>query len=115
MSLRIQNNLEAFNAHRSLTSTANLQSKSMEKLSSGFRINRASDDAAGLAISQKLSAQVSGLDQACRIRERLDTTDDRAAGVSHGRRADMHCPPRSVGVAQPDLGLAGDTVGNGRR
>ncbi len=66
MSLRIQNNLEAFNAHRSLTSTANLQSKSMEKLSSGFRINRASDDAAGLAISQKLSAQVSGLDQAQR-------------------------------------------------
>ena len=66
MSLRIQNNLEAFNAHRQLTNTANLQSKAMEKLSSGFRINRASDDAAGLAISQKLSAQVSGLDVAQR-------------------------------------------------
>ena len=66
MSLRIQNNLEAFNAHRSLTSTSNLQAKAMEKLSSGYRINRASDDAAGLAISQKLSAQVSGLDQAQR-------------------------------------------------
>ena len=66
MSLRIQNNLEAFNAHRSLTSTSNMQAKSMEKLSSGFRINRASDDAAGLAISQKLSAQVSGLDVAQR-------------------------------------------------
>ena len=66
MSLRIQNNLEAFNAHRQLTATAGAQAKSMEKLSSGFRINRASDDAAGLAISQKLSAQVSGLDQAQR-------------------------------------------------
>ena len=48
MSLRIQNNLEAFNAHRQLTATASDQAKSMEKLSSGFRINRASDDAAGL-------------------------------------------------------------------
>jgi len=66
VSLRIQNNLEAFNAHRHLTNVANLQAKSMEKLSSGYRINRASDDAAGLAISQKLSAQVSSLDQAQR-------------------------------------------------
>ena len=66
MSLRIQNNLEAFNAHRQLTTTSNMQAKAMEKLSSGYRINRASDDAAGLAISQKLSAQVSGLDQATR-------------------------------------------------
>jgi flagellin len=66
VSLRIQNNLEAFNAHRQLSTTSNLQAKSMEKLSSGYRINRASDDAAGLAISQKLSAQVSGLGQATR-------------------------------------------------
>ena len=66
MSLRIQNNIEAFNAHRQLTNTATQQSKAMEKLSSGYRINRASDDAAGLAISQKLRAQVSGLDQAQR-------------------------------------------------
>ena len=66
MSLRIQNNLEAFNAHRQLSATSNMQAKSMEKLSSGYRINRASDDAAGLAISQKLSAQVSGLGQATR-------------------------------------------------
>jgi flagellin len=66
VSLRIQNNIEAFNAHRQLTNTANLQSKAMEKLSSGYRINRASDDAAGLAISQKLRAQVSGLDQSAR-------------------------------------------------
>ena len=66
MSLRIQNNLEAFNAHRQLTNTSDMQAKSMEKLSSGYRINRAADDAAGLAISEKLRAQVSGLDQAGR-------------------------------------------------
>ena len=66
MSLRIQNNIEAFSAHRQLTHTSELQAKAMEKLSSGYRINRASDDAAGLAISEKLRAQVSGLDQASR-------------------------------------------------
>ena len=66
MSLRIQNNVEAFNAHRQLTITSNQQAKAMEKLSSGYRINRASDDAAGLAISQKMRAQVSGLEQAQR-------------------------------------------------
>ena len=47
MSLRIQNNIEAFNAHRQLTGTSMRLSKSMEKLSSGYRINRAADDSAG--------------------------------------------------------------------
>jgi flagellin len=66
MSLRIQTNVEAFNAHRQLTGSANAMAKSMERLSSGYRINRAADDAAGLAISEKLTAQVGGLDQAQR-------------------------------------------------
>jgi flagellin len=66
MSLRIQNNVEAFNAHRQLTGTSNALSKSMERLSSGYRINRAADDAAGLAISEKMRAQIGGLDQAQR-------------------------------------------------
>src|SRR5262245_12630986 len=66
MSLRIQNNVEAFNAHRQLTDTSGKLSKSMERLSSGYRINRAADDAAGLAISEKLRAQVGGLQQAQR-------------------------------------------------
>jgi flagellin len=66
MSLRIQTNVEAFNAHRQLESTSNMLSKSMERLSSGYRINRAADDAAGLAISEKLRAQIGGLDQASR-------------------------------------------------
>jgi flagellin len=66
MGLRIQNNVEAFNTHRQLTATASLASKSMEKLSSGYRINRAADDAAGLGISEKMRSQISGLGQAQR-------------------------------------------------
>ena len=66
MSLSIQTNIEAFTAHRNLVMTQNQLSTAMERLSSGFRINRAADDAAGLAISEKLAAQVGGLDQAQR-------------------------------------------------
>jgi flagellin len=66
MGLRIQNNVEAFNAHRQLTGTAAKAAKAMEKLSSGYRINRAADDAAGLAISEKMRSQISGLAQAQR-------------------------------------------------
>src|SRR3954447_20164128 len=66
MGLRIQNNIEAFNTHRQLTATASMASKSMEKLSSGYRINRAADDAAGLGISEKMRGQIGGLAQAQR-------------------------------------------------
>jgi flagellin len=66
MGLRIQNNIEAFNTHRQLTATSSAASKSMEKLSSGYRINRAADDAAGLAISEKMRGQIGGLAQAQR-------------------------------------------------
>ena len=66
MSLRIQNNVEALNAQRQLSSSTHKLAKSMERLSSGYRINRAADDAAGLAISEKLRGQVRGLAQAGR-------------------------------------------------
>jgi flagellin len=66
MSLRIQHNVEALNAHRQLQSTSDKLEKSMERLSSGYRINRAADDAAGLAISEKMRGQISGLGQAQR-------------------------------------------------
>jgi len=66
MSLRINNNVEAFNAHRQLVQTSTNAAKSMERLSSGYRINRAADDAAGLAISEKLRGQIRGLAQAQR-------------------------------------------------
>jgi flagellin len=66
MGLRIQNNIEAFNTHRQLQASSAAASKSMEKLSSGYRINRAADDAAGLAISEKMRGQIGGLAQAQR-------------------------------------------------
>ena len=66
MSLRIHNNVEAFNAHRQLSATGEKLGKSLERLSSGYRINRASDDAAGLAISERLRGQVKGLAQSKR-------------------------------------------------
>src|ERR1700755_434102 len=66
MGLRIQNNIDAFDTHRQLQISSGAASKWMEKLSSGYRINRASDDAAGLAITEKLRGQIGGLDQAQR-------------------------------------------------
>jgi flagellin len=66
MGLRIQNNIDAFNTHRQLQISSSAASSSMEKLSSGYRINRAADDAAGLAISEKMRGQIGGLDQAQR-------------------------------------------------
>lgn len=62
----VQHNLRAMNANRMLNVTAGEQSKSSEKLSSGYRINRAADDAAGLSISEKMRSQVRGLNQASR-------------------------------------------------
>jgi flagellin len=64
--MRINNNLMAMNTHRQLGINANNGSKSIEKLSSGYRINRAGDDAAGLAISEKMRAQIRGLSKASR-------------------------------------------------
>ncbi|WP_201715983.1 flagellin N-terminal helical domain-containing protein [Rossellomorea arthrocnemi] len=62
--MRINHNIAALNTYRQLNSASTNQSKSMEKLSSGMRINRAGDDAAGLAISEKMRGQIRGLDQA---------------------------------------------------
>ena len=59
--MRVQHNVNALNAHRQLGINTDKGAKSLEKLSSGFRINRAGDDAAGLAISEKMRAQISGL------------------------------------------------------
>lgn len=64
--MRINHNIAALNTHRQLSSANGAQMKSMEKLSSGMRINRAGDDAAGLAISEKMRGQIRGLEQASR-------------------------------------------------
>src|SRR5512134_3593175 len=66
MGLRINTNIAAQNAYRNLTVTYRQMAKSLEKLSSGFRINRAADDAAGLAISEGLRSQIGGLKVAVR-------------------------------------------------
>src|SRR5215213_4615759 len=66
MSLRIQNNVEALGAHRNLSETSSKVAKSMERLSSGYRINRAAADAAALAISERMRSQINGLSQAGR-------------------------------------------------
>jgi flagellin len=66
MSLRINTNVDAQAAHRYLTKTSEQVSKSMERLSSGLRINKAADDAAGLGISEKMRSQIRGLGQAQR-------------------------------------------------
>ena len=66
MGLRINNNIAAFNAYRNLSVTDGAMSKSLERLSSGYRINRAADDAAGLAISESLRSQIGGLKVAVR-------------------------------------------------
>ncbi|MBP3468923.1 MAG: flagellin, partial [Lachnospiraceae bacterium] len=60
----VQHNLTAMNSNRMLGVTTGAQAKSTEKLSSGYRINRAADDAAGLAISEKMRRQIKGLTQA---------------------------------------------------
>ena len=60
----VQHNMQAMNANRMLNTTSSQQAKSTEKLSSGYRINRAADDAAGLSISEKMRKQIRGLDQA---------------------------------------------------
>jgi len=64
--MRVNHNINALNAWRNSSMTVSAMGKTLEKLSSGFRINRAGDDAAGLAISEKMRAQIKGLDQASR-------------------------------------------------
>ena len=66
MSLRINSNVDAMAAHRHLAQTSDKISQAMERLSSGLRINKAADDAAGLGISEKMRAQIRGLAQAQR-------------------------------------------------
>lgn len=64
--MRINTNMAALNAWRALSINSNAMAKSLEKLSSGYRVNRAADDAAGLAVSEKMRAQIRGLNMAIR-------------------------------------------------
>lgn len=61
--MRIQHNLSAINSQRNISATNQTMAKNLEKLSSGYRINRAGDDAAGLAISESMRSQITGMNQ----------------------------------------------------
>lgn len=80
MSLRINQNISAMNTHRQLVQTDRSLSGSLEKLSSGLRINRAADDSAGLAISQRLRSQVGGLQMASQNAEQAKNMVQTAEG-----------------------------------
>jgi flagellin len=79
--MRINHNIAALNTHRQLNAATTAQGKSMEKLSSGLRINRAGDDAAGLAISEKMRAQVRGLDMASKNAQDANSMIQTAEGA----------------------------------
>jgi flagellin len=106
MSLRINQNIDAFNSYRNLSVTQGQMSKSLEKLSSGFRINRAADDAAGLAISETLRSQVGGLKVA--VRNAQDGVS--VAQTAEGALTEVH----SMLQRMRDLTVqAGNTGANG--
>ena len=79
--MRIQNNITAMNTHRMYTSNNNAITKSAEKLSSGYRINRAGDDAAGLAISEKMRSQIRGLNMASKNSQDANSLIQTAEGA----------------------------------
>ena len=82
----VQHNITAMNTNRMLGISTNAQAKSTEKLSSGYRINRAADDAAGLSISEKMRSQIRGLKQASKNAEdgiSLIQTAEGALNESH--------------------------------
>ena len=93
MGLRINQNIAALNAYRNLSVTDGQMSKSLEKLSSGFRINRAADDAAGLAISEGLRSQVGGLKVAVRnAQDGVSRRPDRGRCPHRGALDPAACP-----------------------
>ena len=79
--MRINHNIAALNTHRQLNTASTAQSKSMEKLSSGLRINKAGDDAAGLAISEKMRGQIRGLDMAAKNAQDANSLIQTAEGA----------------------------------
>ncbi len=81
MGLRINNNIQALNGHRNLQKNSEMVSKSLERLSSGLRINKAADDSAGLIISEQMRAQLGGLDQAIANSEQAVTMVQTAEGA----------------------------------
>src|SRR3954471_12202133 len=109
MSLRIQNNVEAFNAHRNLGATEGALARSMERLSSGYRINRAADDAAGLAISERLRGQINGLDQSQRnVQDAVSLVQ-----TAEGSLTEVHAMPQRL--REPAVHVKNGSLSNADR
>src|SRR5690554_1074697 len=109
MAMSVQNNVSAMNAYRNLTNTQNDLGSSLEKLSSGFRINRAADDAAGLAISEGLRSQIGGLNVAVRNAQdgiSVVQTAEGALNESHAILQRM----RDLSVQAANTGSLSDTA-----
>ncbi|WP_433210027.1 flagellin [Dactylosporangium sp. CS-047395] len=115
MGLRINNNIAAQNAYRNLSVTDAQQSKSLEKLSSGYRINRAADDAAGLSISEGLRSQIGGLKVAVRNAQdgiSVVQTAEGALTETHSilqRMRDLSVQASSTGSQDSDARAAAQT------
>src|SRR5687768_518783 len=112
MGLRVNTNIAALNAYRNLSVTDNQMSKSLEKLSSGFRINRAADDAAGLSISEGLRAQIGGLKVAVRNTQDGVSVAQTAEGSLNEvtsilqRMRDLAVQASNSGATDPDAAAA---------
>lgn len=111
MGLRINQNVAAMNAYRNLSVTDGQMSKSLEKLSSGFRINRAADDAAGLAISEGLRSQVGGLKVAVRNAQDGVNVAQTAEGALNETTSILQ-RMRDLSVQAASAGSYGDATGN---
>ncbi|MGH9012202.1 MAG: flagellin [Acidimicrobiia bacterium] len=115
MGLRINQNIAAMNAYRNLSVTDGQMAKSLEKLSSGFRINRAADDAAGLSISEGLRAQVGGLKVAVRnAQDRISVVQTAEGGMNEvhsilGRMRDLAVQASSSGSQDTNARTAAQT------
>ncbi|WP_432978667.1 flagellin [Dactylosporangium sp. CA-233914] len=115
MGLRINNNIAAQNAYRNLSITDTQMSKSLEKLSSGYRINRAADDAAGLSISEGLRSQIGGLKVAVRNAQdgiSVVQTAEGALTETHSilqRMRDLSVQASSTGSQDSDARAAAQT------
>ncbi|MFC1551066.1 flagellin [Candidatus Latescibacterota bacterium] len=109
MSLKINHNISAMNTHRQLLTTDRMLSGSLEKLSSGLRINRAADDSAGLAISQRLRSQVDGLKMASQNAEQAKNM----VQTSEGFLGEIHNMLGRMRVLA--VQAASDTVGSSDR
>ncbi len=110
MSLRVNTNVAAMNAYRNLTTTENNVGKGLEKLSSGLRINRAADDAAGLANSESLRSQVNGLKVATRNAQDGISVAQTAEGALNEVHSILQ-RMRDLTVQKSNSGGNGDTTG----